>query len=702
MSAASPPSGYDAPASAREGRLLRSVMNSVELEWRLRRLSKMSASEVRWRISEHVRRRRWASLQVMPEFSPQSWARSSSTRQQAPWDSARNGTFRPFTSDEVMQAVPDDARRSVIAAADEILAGQWQLLGSLREDMEDPDWFFDPVTGTRAPQVDYCFKVNHRSEDVTGNVKQIWELSRMHHLTVLAAAFSLSGDERYATRAASHLRSWWAQNPFLSGVHWTSGIEAGLRLISWVWVRRLLDGWDGAADLFERNEVACAQIWWHQHYLASFRSRGSSANNHVIAEAAGLLVAALAFDLFVESPRWAEEAARILEQEVQSNTFPSGVNREMAFDYHGFVAEVAVVAAAEASWADHPLSPDFWDRLYRMFDVTAATVDVKVRAPRYGDGDNGRALVLDPPAAERWSGLLAIGEALFDAPGWWPRVESTMTSTILGSMAGRRPVVSRGRRPSHFDDAGLAVLRSSPSDGEEIWCRCDAGPHGFLSIAAHAHADALAVEVRYNGVDVLADPGTYCYHGEPSWRSYFRSTLAHNTIEVGGRDQSTSAGPFLWSHQARSRLIGLETAEDGEVVAWSADQDGYRVLNPPLRHGRSVRLVGQLRHLEIVDRLETTGKHGFRLAFHLGPDIDARMVGQNTELTWSDGPLRRNATLFLPVELSWSLHHGETDPVLGWYSRSFGAKQPAWALIGQGACSGSGSDTHTTVLQFHT
>ena len=64
--------------------------------------------------------------------------------------------------------------------------------------MEDPDWFFDPVTGTRAPQSDYCFKVNHRSEDVTGNVKQIWELSRMHHLTVLAAAFSLSGDERYA------------------------------------------------------------------------------------------------------------------------------------------------------------------------------------------------------------------------------------------------------------------------------------------------------------------------------------------------------------------------------------------------------------------------------------------------------------------------------------------------------------------------
>ena len=106
--------------------------------------------------------------------------------------------FARFPSGEVLQAVPAEVRRSVIAAADEILAGQWQLLGAVRQDMEDPDWFFDPVTGKRAPQVDYCFKVNHRSEDVTGNVKQIWELSRMHHLTVLAAAFSLSGDERYA------------------------------------------------------------------------------------------------------------------------------------------------------------------------------------------------------------------------------------------------------------------------------------------------------------------------------------------------------------------------------------------------------------------------------------------------------------------------------------------------------------------------
>ncbi len=672
-------------------------MNSVDLEWRLQRLSKMSTSEVRWRISEHVRRRRWASRQVVPGNPPQTWSLLAA-HEEAPWNSIRDPQFRSFPSAEMRQVVPFEVRQRVIEAADEILAGRWEVLGASRLDMEDPDWFFDPVTGRRAPQVDYCFKVNHRSEDVTGNVKQIWELSRMHHLTVLAAAFSLSDDDRYAERAGLHLRSWWTQNPFLSGIHWTSGIEAGIRLISWVWVRRLLDGWAGAADLFERNQVARAQIWWHLHYLDSFRSQGSSANNHVIAEVAGQLVGALAFDWFDESERWGEEAAHVLERELRNNTFPSGVNREMAFDYHGFVTELAVVAAAEASWSGRPLSPDLWASLYSMFDVVAATVDVHLRAPRQGDGDNGTALVIDPPAAERWPGLLALGAALFDPPAWWPTVEPTVTSTLLGSMAGRHPSARSDLRPSHYPDAGMSLLRSSPSDGKEIWCRCDAGPHGFLSIAAHAHADALAIEVRHDGVDVLADPGTYCYHGEPSWRRYFRSTLAHNTIEVGGQDQSNSGGPFMWTRHAQSTLLELERNARGDITTWSAGHDGYRVLSPPVRHRRSVRLDSQLRRLEIVDCLETTGNHAFRLALHLGPDIDACMVGQTVQLTWANGT--RSASLCVPNGLSWSLTRGQTDPVLGWYSAHFGEKQPARTVIGEGSCSGLGSDTFTTVLQF--
>ena len=173
-------------------------------------------------------------------------------------------------------------------------------------------------------------------------MKQVWELSRHQHLTLLAAAYFVTGDARYATRVDEQLRSWWHDNPFLSGIHWTSGIEAGLRLVAWAWIRRLFDAWPPVRDLFEHNETAVRQIFWHQQYLARFRSSGSSANNHVIAEAAGRLVAACAFPWFDESERWRASAARLFEREFVKNTFASGVNRELATDYHGFVAELAV------------------------------------------------------------------------------------------------------------------------------------------------------------------------------------------------------------------------------------------------------------------------------------------------------------------------------------------------------------------------
>ncbi len=64
-------------------------------------------------------------------------------------------------------------------------------------------------------------------------------------------AWYLTGTDAYAERVADQLQSWWRENPFLSGINWTSGIELGVRLINFAWIRRLLDGWAPVADLFE-------------------------------------------------------------------------------------------------------------------------------------------------------------------------------------------------------------------------------------------------------------------------------------------------------------------------------------------------------------------------------------------------------------------------------------------------------------------
>ena len=40
----------------------------------------------------------------------------------------------------------------------------------------------------------------------------------------------------------------------------------------------------------------------------------------------------------------------------------------------------------------------------------------------------------------------------------------------------------------------------------------------------------------------------------------------------------------------------------------------------------------------------------------------------------------------LPLGLRWSLHRGETDPILGWYSPGLGRRVPAFSLLGRGRC----------------
>jgi Heparinase II/III-like protein/Heparinase II/III N-terminus len=645
--------------------------------WYIRRLRGMSPTEVVYRSMDAGRRRIWARRQVRPGEASA-----------LPADTRKERAFASPLPTSARVGVDPDAAAALVRAADTVLDGTWTVLGVPRTDSADPDWFTDPVTRRRAPDDRFAFGINHRDEAETGNIKQVWELSRHHHLTVLAAAWWLTQEERYAEAAADQLRSWWNANPFLTGVHWTSGIEAGTRLMAWAWIRRLLDDWPKIGDLFEHNDDAVRQIAWHQEFLAAFPSRGSSANNHVIAEAAGRLVAASAFPWYVRSAQWRRSAAELLERELAANTFKDGLNRELATDYHRFVLELGLVAAVEADACGQPLSQATWERLTRMLDAAAAIVDVTGRAPRQGDGDEGRALVVDDPERDPWAAVLATGAALLDAGAWWPPVASAVQASVLGAF-GRSRQLSRARtRPRQFPDAGLVILRSRPQDGSEIWCRCDGGPHGFLSITAHAHADALSLEVRHDGVDILADPGTYCYHGEPAWREWFRSTAAHNTVEMAGVSQAESGGPFLWNTHPRTVTLTCDLGDQPEQT-WAAEHDGYLRLASAATHRRSVRLDSPGRRLTVVDTFPVAAAVPILVSWHLGPEVAIDLDGTRAALSWQSGPNARQGSMLLPAALNWSTHRGEVDPIEGWYAPRFGTRVPATSLIGRGIATSS-------------
>lgn len=638
--------------------------------WYLRRLRGMDAAEIVGRLQDQALRARWRLRR--PDIG--RLARASRA-----W---RIGTLAPVELPSV-DRMPAAAKRHLLDAAEGLLRGDWMVFAHKHPQFEaSPDWFVDARSGKHAPSDVFAFDVPYRDEARAGNIKYIWEPSRHHHLTLLAAAFAVTGDERFAGRVADQLHSWWSENRFPFGPHWISGIEIGLRLISWAWVRRLLSSWPQAATLFENNEIFIEQLFAHQFWLAHFPSRGSSANNHIIAEAAGQFVASCAFPLFHESAGWRAAAARTLRSEAGAQTFACGSNRELATDYHGFVLELLLAAAVQGETSGHPLGDAVWETVCRMMDVVAATLDDAGKPPRQGDADDGIGLLLDDPNYDRWQSLLSTGARLFGAPSWWPKtVEDDLRTSFLtcGPKRDRASYQRPIRRPDILPDAGQVFLRSGRG---AIWCRCDHGAHGFGSIAAHAHADALSIECRAAGVEIFADPGTYCYHGDPRWRDYFRSTFAHNTLELLGRDQSVSGGPFLWTRHAKARLVSVTGLEETAPQAcWTAEHTGYVELGGPV-HRRSVALQRASSIVKIEDSLMGGTTVVGRLCWHLGPTIHCELEGTTALLSWPGGG---TGMLSLPTQLDWTAYRGDEVLPAGWYSPSFDHKQPSVTLVGSGS-----------------
>ncbi|MGH6981466.1 MAG: alginate lyase family protein [Stellaceae bacterium] len=646
----------------------------MSIHWYLNRLRRMTPQEVSWRLRYEVVKRRWRAIKGEPARPVLLGAPAFDF---APLDLAK------LDLDPV-------AARDVVAAAEKILAGRIRLF---ERDMALPrsaiDWFTDPDSGRIAPSEAYTFDIDARDPGVVGNLT--FTPSRLIHVTLLASAYALTGRDAFAELAASQLKLWWDANPFLAGIHWSAGIECGLRLVAFAWTRRLLANWPGIADLFENSALARDQIYRHQFYLGGLRSYGSSANNHLIAEYIGLFVGAAAFPWFQESARWREIGRAGLEEEARLQVFPDGFGRELASEYNGFTMELLMVAAAEGILAGQPFSAPFHYAIVRMADAWAAALDVGLRSPRQGDTDDAYALLLDPPGRlERAMRLLAEAGALIGPAAWWPEPPRDFGSAIFKEVRRRHPVempsfARAERRPNLFPDAGIAFLRDLDRRRDELWVRCDSGPHGYLAIAGHAHADALSIEVRHAGVDLLVDPGTYCYLTDPVARRYFRSTVAHNTLEIGGTDSATYGGSFLWLDAPDAEALSIDGLDDGPVARWRARHDGYAKKKPgqPL-HERIVTLDRSARRVDIVDSIAGQGRFDVRLAYHFGPAVEARADGAGFALSWQANGRRYTGRLTLPTALGWQVHRGATEPMLGWYSAAFNEKEPSTSLIGSG------------------
>ena len=577
-----------------------------------------------------------------------------------------------------------DAAR-YLAAADRLVGGRFDLFALRDVDLGSPPrWNRDPKTGVEAP-LTFGKQLDYRDPRRVGDIKYLWELNRHLHIVTLAQAYALRPEARYFSAIRRDLDSWFASCPYGKGPNWSSALEVSIRLINWAVAWQLLGG--AASPAFSDVEGRRFRRRWlesvfqHARFVRGHFSLYSSANNHLIGEAAGLFVASLTWPAWPEARAWHKEAKAILEREVQLQNAPDGVNREQAVSYQQFELDLLLLPLLAAEARGEKFSAGFHSRIEAMLEYLASIMDAGGHVPMFGDSDDACLVRLSQSADFcPYRSLLATGALLFGRGDFKAKAGELDDKTrwLFGEGADRafrRLDVGEARLPIRrkFPDGGYYVLGCAFETQNEIRLIADAGPLGYQTIAAHGHADALAFTLSVAGLEFLIDPGTYSYHTQAPWRAYFRGTAAHNTLRVDGADQSRPGGKFMWLGKANAQCTLWRSADDRDVFEGS--HDGYTRLPDPVTHRRRISLDKQKRRVVIEDTLLMTGTHEIELFFHCSEQCRVESIRDGYVIR-RDG---KELILRLPETpgAGARLYRGELAPICGWVSRRFDERFPA-------------------------
>jgi hypothetical protein len=533
----------------------------------------------------------------------------------------------------------------VVELAEQVLPPRVPLLGFQLETGPPIAWRRDYVHG-RASGLAYFRRIPYLDFNRVGDHKVIWELNRHQHLVLLAQAALLTGRTDFLEEIWSQLESWWAANPFLRGINWTSSLEVAFRAFSWTWVYHLAGG-QMPAPLRARFLSA---LYRHGCYIERNLSTYFSPNTHLLGEAVVLHALGTLLPGLPRSRQWQRQGAQIVEDQMRHQVRADGTHFEQSTYYHLYALDMFLFHRILGD-----VSAEFDRKLRRMGDYLTAVAGTECALPLIGDEDGGRFFY--PYGCRRGFaratlatlGLLFPG-SVSQQPGsacdeqatWW------IADRQVQPVQNGEPCGSR-----LFADAGIAVMQSP-----DLRLIVDAGPFGGGS-AGHSHSDTLSLIATCGGEEILIDPGTYTYIVDAHWRNWFRGSAAHNSVRVDAADQALPDGPFRWAKPPRVEISDWQSTPDHDYLDASC-RYGCREVT----HRRRVLLLREHQLVFIFDEISgEAGQHLLEQFWHTG----ARAL----QIAPGVFQLGVRARLIFPAETVAELSSGGEH---GWRSSAYGTK----------------------------
>jgi len=546
----------------------------------------------------------------------------------------------PFVIDEEALRTAVDLSAAK-ARAGRVLSGEFQAYRRHWRPLPNSpeDWVRCPGSSTPWSADAPWWRVPHLDSS-RGDIKDVWEPARFGWVFDLIRAYLLTGDDRYAATFQRRFHDWHTSSPPYRGPHWSCGQEVAIRAIALLYAEAHLP-LDGVA-----NEVQATLAASGERIADAIGYALSQRNNHAISEAVGLVALGCRFgNASAEASGWLDQGHRLLERLLVEQFELDGWYIQHSFTYSRLALDQCVVAERCLRSIGGRLSETAVTRVWAGADLLTTILECESGiVPNHGPNDGAFVHPITMAPYRDFRPVISAVSALWRRP---IPSDVAVDAEALAWVDGEQPTVAAARRDGlRVGPSGWAFVRTGPV---EVFVR--AGRY----MSRPGHLDPLQIDVRCGGQEVLVDPGTFAYSGQPPWNNGLASHEVHNGPQVSGRPPGIKGPRFLWYRWPSADIV--ESSWDGEraVVVAEADTGVRRTI------------VAEAAGVDVHDELLDPGATDWRVYWLLHPDSDATMV------TTRPGPQPREAA---------------DDEALGWFSPNYGERVPSILLKVEGPGAG--------------
>ncbi len=565
----------------------------------------------------------------------------------------------------------------VIEIANDALDGKILFFSKWQADLGcPPNWLLNPVSGVEHSADLHWTRIPDLAENI-GDIKYVWEASRFPQAFYFVRAYALTADEKYAEGFWAQFESWVKANPIELGPNWRCGQEIAIR--SFAWLFALYAFIRSEATTEDRIALMLKYLWYNARHIEKnhWYALRCVRNNHSLSEAAGVFTIGTMLPFFPEAGRWRRKGFEHFISEAMWQIYSDGTYVQHSTNYARLVVQLFIWCTQIARVNGHKFPEKVNERFRRLLSFLWSLQDKDTgRLPNYGSNDGALIFPLSScnyldyrPSLNALSEVLD-GKSLFGSGPWTEEAvwfggsdSCTECTDNDSNIDGQRSVATVMRERTTdvaFPEGGYYVLRSRALLAVT---RCGEYRH------RPSQADMLHLDVRYDGHNVLIDPGTYSYNPGEGWANYFNGTQSHNTISVDGRDQMNKGSRFLWTNWVHGKT--LEFGQKGSAYVFMGEHYGYS----PVIHRRFIALREDT--IVIVDYLfGDANEHEYTLHWLLD---DLRLSGNE----WGASIDIEGREVLLMTgcsrEASATWTKADKKNKRGWQSLYYGEKIPAWS-----------------------